>query len=213
MFVDPMQITLANSADNALLESLSSDSNDISAFLQRLPSNDNDDDNVIENVNNGTSNGHTVDGIIFQISDGSVSYIQPHNNQLSKIYLHQLESPPEYTQLSNNIAFEMSAANGGANGGGGGGSGVVATPVQIQKALTANTIPHPLAITIPSPNDARNPSPGLHDSMTSPTLSSGSSGITRRHSPCNTETTLQQNQRINVIKERVRKIPLFFEDF
>lgn len=206
MLVDPMQITatltLSNTAENALLESLSNDSGDLTAFLQRLPSNDNDDEseakfNVLETATNG-SNASTVGGIIFENSDGTVSYIQP--NQLGKIYLQQLDSPPQYTQLSNNLAFEM-----GTNP-----MPAISSP-QIPKSVNNNssTTTNPLAITIPSPSDSTNPSPPLHESINSPMSSaSTNSGIARRHSPCSTNsndssTVLQQNQRIDVIQQRL----------
>ncbi|XP_018336309.1 transcriptional regulator ovo isoform X2 [Agrilus planipennis] len=121
--VDPLQftatLTFSSSAEHALLESLS-DATDLSSFLQRLPNEDNDNDEIIGNemhspsITPDSNHLQSVDQNIDSFSDQILSRnyegssqrgggYQPH--QYSKIYP---ESLPSYqSSVSNDVQMQM----------------------------------------------------------------------------------------------------------
>lgn len=110
--VDPLQftatLTFSSSAEQALLESLT-DANDLSSYLQRLPSDDNDSDEIITNEMNSESpqlqqvdqidsfNDHNMIGRNYESQRG-------YPPQFSKIYPEQL---PSYQSSVNGEALHV----------------------------------------------------------------------------------------------------------
>ncbi|XP_019868805.2 transcriptional regulator ovo-like isoform X2 [Aethina tumida] len=112
--VDPLQftatLTFSSSAEHALLESLS-DAADLSTFLQRLPSEDNNEDELNSNnmhspsMTPDSSNIHQVENLDgFNDNILSRNYERNYNHNFSKIYQDTL---PSYQSSVNNDSLQV----------------------------------------------------------------------------------------------------------
>ncbi|XP_060531336.1 transcriptional regulator ovo isoform X2 [Cylas formicarius] len=112
--VDPLQFTatlnFSSSAEHALLESLS-DATDLSTFLQRLPSDDNNDSDELHSpggTNSQLQVDHNIDSFNEQMLGRSGNYeTRTGYNQFSKMYQESLPSYQSSISVSSDTTIQM----------------------------------------------------------------------------------------------------------
>lgn len=195
--VDPLQftatLTFSSSAEHALLESLS-DATDLSSFLQRLPSEDNDNEEILSNnihsspITSESSQiqpvdqidsfndhilGRNYEGRNFNqfsklYSDSLASYPSPVNNESLQVQIHQQQ------MLSPSLSFNGSALD----------------------------LDSPTTMSLPSPGAASCSLDGQHNDGGSISPPANVSG--RRDSTSSEAPSLQG--RVNVLQNRVSNV-------
>uniref|UniRef100_A0A1Y1K952 Uncharacterized protein n=1 Tax=Photinus pyralis TaxID=7054 RepID=A0A1Y1K952_PHOPY len=193
--VDPLQftatLTFSSSAEHALLESLS-DAADLSTFLQRLPNEENDNDEIITNEMHSPSItpdshlqnvDHNMDSFSDQLLNRNYDN-RGYQHQFGKLYPDSLPSyqPTVNTDVQMQIQQQMLSPSLSFNGNG-------------------IDLDSPTAVSMPSPGAA---SCSLESQNDSSSLSPPASISSRRESSSSEPPSLQG--RVNLLQQRVSNI-------
>lgn len=190
--VDPLQftatLTFSSSAEQALLESLS-DATDLTPYLQRLPNDDNDSDEIINNEMNNESPQ-------MQQVDQQIENFQEH--MINRNYENQRGYPPQFSKIyQEQLPSYQSSVNGES------------LHVQMQQQMLSPTLSfNGSALDLDSPTTMSLPSPGA----ASCSLDGGShnetgsisppANVSGRRDSVSSDTPSLQG-RVNVLQQRV----------
>lgn len=191
--VDPLQftatLTFSSSAEHALLESLS-DAADLSTFLQRLPNEENDNDEIITNDMHSPSMtpeshlqsvDHNIDSFSDQLLNRNYDTRSYQHQQFGKLYQDSL--PPYQPNVNTDVQMQIQQQ-------------------MLSPSLSFNgngiDLDSPTAVSLPSPGAA---SCSLESQNDSSSLSPPASISSRRESSSSEPPSLQG--RVNLLQQRL----------